>query len=597
MLRRFLRYYRPYKGLFILDMACALLLAGADLVFPAATRRVIDVIVPSRDWKALAWVAGGLLGLFLLRAVFEFVVGYWGHVLGVNIQRDMRRDIFGHLQTLDHKFFDDTKTGQIMSRIVSDLFELAEISHHAPEDLLVATVRILGAFAVMVSIEWRLALIACAALPFMVFYALRYRTKLLQSFRKSRERQAAINERVEESISGIRVVKSFTNEGYEVGRFAEGNESFRDTRVETVRRLGFFYSGLGLLGNLALVVVLGAGGAFAIAGTVSLGSYVAFALFVTQFLQPIGVLMRFFEMYQDGTAGFRRFLEIMDRKPEVADAPGAYALGAVALGGNGAGGGIAGRADGGATVRGDIEFRNVGFRYAEGQERVLHKVDLHVAAGETVAIVGPSGAGKTTLCSLVPRFYEVEEGAVLVDGHDVRSLTLESLRRAVGVVQQDTFLFAGTVRENIAYGRLDASEGELVAAARAAAADGFIRDLPQGYDTIVGERGVKLSGGQKQRVAIARMFLKNPPILILDEATSSLDARSEEVIRASIERLSQGRTTFIIAHRLATIRHARRIIVLTEEGIAEEGSHDDLIARRGAYFGLYNAQVESLLIG
>ncbi len=581
MLKRFMRYYRPYRGLFILDMSCALFLAAADLVFPAATRTVIDVIVPDKDWTMLTWMAAGLMALFILRALFEFIVGYWGHVLGVNIQRDLRRDLFGHLQTLDHKFFDDTKTGQIMSRIVSDLFELAEISHHAPEDLLVATVRILGAFAVMVSIEWRLALIACAALPFMAFYALRYRTKLLQSFRKSREKQAAINEVVEESISGIRVVKSFTNELYETERFAEGNEDFRQTRVETVRRLGFFYSGLGLLGNTALVVVLAAGGAFTISGKVSLGSYVAFALFVTQFLQPISVLMRFFEMYQDGAAGFRRFLEVMDRKPQVADAPGAASLGDAT----------------GDGVKGEIEFRNVGFRYAEGQERVLHAVNLRVAAGETVAIVGPSGAGKTTLCSLVPRFYEIEEGEVLVDGRDVRSLTLASLRRAVGVVQQDTFLFGGSVRENIAYGRQGATEAEIVEAAAAAAADTFIRDLPQGYDTVVGERGVKLSGGQKQRVAIARMFLKNPPILILDEATSSLDARSEEVIRTSIERLSQGRTTFIIAHRLATIRHAKRIIVLTEDGIAEEGSHDALIARKGAYWGLYNAQVESLLIG
>ncbi len=579
MLKRFLRYYEPYKGLLALDLAATLFLAAADLVFPTATRHVIDVVVPAHDWQGLWLTAGLLVLLFALRALAELVVGYQGHVLGVNIQHDMRRDLFDHLQRLDHKFFDDTKTGQIMSRIVSDLFEIAEISHHAPEDLLVALVRIFGAFAVMCAIEWRLALVACALLPFMTFYAVRYRGKLLDSFKKSREKQAVINERVEESISGIRVVKSFTNEAYEIDRFAEGNRSFRSTRVETVRRLGFFYAGLGLLGNLALVVVLAAGGAFALSGIVSLGSYVAFALFVAQFLQPIQVLMRVFEMYQDGEAGLRRFFEIMDRKPEVADSPNAIVLGAA------------------NKVRGEIEFRNVGFRYAEGQERVLHEVNLKVAAGETVAIVGPSGAGKTTLCSLIPRFYEIEEGAVLVDGHDVRTLTLESLRRAVGVVQQDTFLFAGSVRENIAYGRLDAAERDIVAAAKAAAADEFIRSLPEGYNTVVGERGVKLSGGQKQRIAIARMFLKNPPILILDEATSSLDARSEEVIRASIEALSQGRTTFIIAHRLATIRHAKRIIVLTEEGIAEEGDHESLLARKGAYYGLYNAQVESLLIG
>lgn len=575
MLRRFLPYYRPYLGLTVLDLWCALGLGLADLVFPAATKRVVDVIVPAGDMVGLARFALLLALLYAVRAVLEFIVSYYGHVLGVSIQHDLRRDIFRHLQTLDTRFFDDTKTGQIMSRIVGDLFDLAEISHHLPEDLLMAGVRLAGSLLVMLAIDWRLALVVFAIVPLQVLFSSSFRQRFRRAFRRNKETMAAINEHIEESVSGIRVVRAFGNEAYERNRFDEGNETFRRSRVESVLHIGVFNTGVSFLSNMGLVIVLAAGGYAAWRGAVSLGAYVAFALYVQRFFQPIETLVRSMEQFQEGAAGFRRFLEIVDTEPSIVDAPEAVTL---------------------ASVSGDVEFRDVGFRYGEGLERVLERVNLRVEAGETVAIVGPSGAGKTTLCSLIPRFYDVEEGSITVDGLDIRKAAIASLRQAVGLVQQDVFLFSGTVRENIAYGRLDASDADIEAAATQANALDFIRGLPCGFDTLVGERGVKLSGGQKQRIAIARIFLKNPPILILDEATSSLDTMSELAIRESLERLSKGRTTFIIAHRLATIRHAERILVLTEDGIVEQGRHDDLVAAGGVYRRLYDAQVESLLV-
>jgi len=575
MLRRFLPYYRPYLGLTVLDLWCALGLGLADLVFPAATKRVVDVIVPAGDMVGLARFALLLALLYAVRAVLEFIVSYYGHVLGVSIQHDLRRDIFRHLQTLDTRFFDDTKTGQIMSRIVGDLFDLAEISHHLPEDLLMAGVRLAGSLLVMLAIDWRLALVVFAIVPLQVLFSSSFRQRFRRAFRRNKETMAAINEHIEESVSGIRVVRAFGNEAYERNRFDEGNETFRRSRVESVLHIGVFNTGVSFLSNMGLVIVLAAGGYAAWRGAVSLGAYVAFALYVQRFFQPIETLVRSMEQFQEGAAGFRRFLEIVDTEPSIVDAPEAVTL---------------------ASVSGDVEFRDVGFRYGEGLERVLERVNLRVEAGETVAIVGPSGAGKTTLCSLIPRFYDVEEGSITVDGLDIRKAAIASLRQAVGLVQQDVFLFSGTVRENIAYGRLDASDADIEAAATQANALDFIRGLPCGFDTLVGERGVKLSGGQNPRLAIARIFLKNPPILILDEATSSLDTMSELAIRESLERLSKGRTTFIIAHRLATIRHAERILVLTEDGIVEQGRHDDLVAAGGVYRRLYDAQVESLLV-
>ncbi|HOZ71872.1 MAG TPA: ABC transporter ATP-binding protein [Spirochaetales bacterium] len=575
MLKRFLPYYKPYLGLLALDLACALGLGLADLVFPAATRRVVDVIVPAGDMAGLARFGLLLVALYAVRAGLEFILGYYGHVLGVNIQHDLRRDIYRHLHTLDTRFFDDTKTGQIMSRIVGDLFDLAEISHHLPEDLIMAGVRLIGSLVVMLAIDWRLALVVFAIVPAQVLFSSTFRARFRRAFRRNKETMAVINEHIEESVSGVRVVRAFGNEDYERARFDDGNATFRSSRIESVFHIGVFNTGVSFLSNLGLVIVLVAGGYAAWRGSVSVGAYVAFALYVARFFQPIEVLVRSMEQFQEGAAGFGRFLEIVDTKPTIVDAPGAIEL---------------------ASVRGDVEFREVSFRYGDGLERVLERVDLRVAAGETVAIVGPSGAGKTTLCSLIPRFYDIEEGSITVDGLDVREATIASLRQAVGLVQQDVFLFSGSVRDNIAYGRLGASDEEVEAAAAAANALEFIRSLPLGLDTLVGERGVKLSGGQKQRISIARMFLKDPPILILDEATSSLDTMSELAIRESLDRLSRGRTTFIIAHRLATIRHAARILVLTEDGVVEQGRHDDLVAAGGVYRRLYDAQVESLLV-
>ncbi len=560
----------------VFDLACALLLSLTDLVFPAAIRQVVDIIVPSMDLPYLLRFVLLLLLLYAFRAVLEYVVGFYGHVLGVNIQRDLRRDIFKHLQTLDIRFYDDTKTGQIMSRIVGDLFDLGEISHHLPEDLLVAVVRLVGSLIVMLTIDWRLALIVFAIVPFLAFFSNTFRGRFRKAFAANKVAMAEINERIEESISGVRVVRAFANEDFEIARFEEGNRVFRDSRVRSVRHIGIFSSGVGFMSNIGLVIVLGFGGYAALKGSISPGSYIAFTLFVSRFFQPLETLVRSMEMFQEGAAGFRRFLEIVDTKPGISDIPGAVEL---------------------AKVRGNVEFRDVGFRYSEDRDRVLHKVNISVPAGETVAIVGPSGAGKTTLCSLIPRFYEIEEGSITIDGIDIRDASLSSLRAATGIVQQDVFLFSGSIRDNISYGKLDASDKDIISAARSANAMEFISALSQGLDTIVGERGVKLSGGQKQRLAIARMFLKDPPILILDEATSSLDAKAEMAVRDSIEALAKGRTTFIIAHRLATVRHAKRILVLTDTGIAEEGTHDELVLKGGIYRELYNAQVESLLVG
>ncbi|TFG81143.1 MAG: ABC transporter ATP-binding protein, partial [Spirochaetales bacterium] len=425
MLKRFLPYYRPYRVLFLVDMGCALLLALADLVFPAATGRVIDVVVPAGDMGRLARFALALLLLYAVRAGLEYIVGFYGHVLGVNIQRDLRRNIFKHLQTMDIRFFDDTKTGQIMARIMNDLFDLAEISHHLPEDVLVAVIRLVGSLVVMLLIDWRLALVVFAIIPVMALFSSTFRDKFRRAFKQNKETMAAINERIEESISGVRVVRAFGNEVFESRRFDEGNEEFRRSRVRSVKHIGVFSSGVGLLSNWGLVIVLAGGGYAAIKGAISPGSYLAFTLYVSRFFQPLDILVRSMEMFQEGAAGFRRFLEIMDTEPSIFDSADAVAL---------------------RDVRGTVCFSDVGFRYGDGRARVLHRVNITVAAGETVAIVGPSGAGKTTLCSLIPRFYEIEEGAITIDGLDIRRATLDSLRMSVGLVQQDVFLFSGTVR-------------------------------------------------------------------------------------------------------------------------------------------------------
>jgi len=538
------------------------------------TRKIINEAIPDKNLNMVLTSALLLLGVYLMIWLFEYFVGYWGHVMGVRIQYDMRQDLFTHLQKLSFNYYSNTKIGHLMSRITNDLFEISEIAHHGPEDLFISLVKIVGAFILLLTINVKLTLITFAIVPFMFAFMVYYNNKLEEAFRAAKEKMADVNATIEESLSGIRVVKSFTNEDFEIERFKKGNDKFKQVRTDAFKYLGTFYSSVNFLSNMAILIMLVSGGIFVANGEINLGDFFAFSLFVTQFLQPLNVLLRFVEMYQQGAAGLRRFFEIMDTDPDIKDCEKAYDL---------------------KDVEGNIRFENVSFSYDEG-ETVLKNINLYVKKGETVAIVGPSGAGKSTLCSLVPRFYDVSEGSLFLDKNNIKDVTLKSLRQNIGIVQQDVFLFSGTIRDNIAYGNFNATDEQIIESAKAANAHDFIMKLPEGYNTYIGERGVKLSGGQKQRISIARMFLKNPPILILDEATSSLDNQSEAIIQQSIAKLSENRTTFIIAHRMATIRHARRIIVLTENGIEEEGTHDSLMEKKGAYYNLYNAHFESLLV-
>jgi len=555
-------------------MISAFFLSGLGLFYPMITRKIINEAIPDKNLNMVLTSVLLLLGVYLMIWLFEYFVGYWGHVMGVRIQYDMRQDLFTHLQKLSFNYYSNTKIGHLMSRITNDLFEISEIAHHGPEDLFISLVKIVGAFILLLTINVKLTLITFAIVPFMFAFMVYYNNKLEEAFRAAKEKMADVNATIEESLSGIRVVKSFTNEDFEIERFKKGNDKFKQVRTDAFKYLGTFYSSVNFLSNMAILIMLVSGGIFVANGEINLGDFFAFSLFVTQFLQPLNVLLRFVEMYQQGAAGLRRFFEIMDTDPDIKDFEKAYDL---------------------KDVEGNIRFENVSFSYDEG-ETVLNNINLYVKKGETVAIVGPSGAGKSTLCSLVPRFYDVSEGSLFLDKNNIKDVTLKSLRQNIGIVQQDVFLFSGTIRDNIAYGNFNATDEQIIESAKAANAHDFIMKLPEGYNTYIGERGVKLSGGQKQRISIARMFLKNPPILILDEATSSLDNQSEAIIQQSIAKLSENRTTFIIAHRMATIRHARRIIVLTENGIEEEGTHDSLMEKKGAYYNLYNAHFESLLV-
>ncbi|MBM7559066.1 ABC transporter ATP-binding protein [Marinitoga litoralis] len=574
MIKRFIKYYRPHLKLFFVDLLSAFTLSVLGLAYPMITREIINVGIKDKNMELLISYSILLLIIFIAMYFLEYVVTYWGHVLGLRIQYDMRRDLFSHLQKLSFNFFDNSKIGHLMSRIINDLFEISELAHHGPEDLFISLIKVVGAFIILMFINIKLTLISFSIIPIMVYFMIYYNNKLEMAFKKAKEKIADVNSRIEESLAGIRVVKSFTNEEYEIERFNYGNELFKNVRAEAFKYLGTFYPTINFLGNMAILIMIFVGGIFVYNGDINVGDFIAYNLFVGQFLQPLKVLLRFVEMYQQGAAGFRRFLEIMDTEAEIIDKENAIEL---------------------KNVKGEIVFENVGFSYDEGK-KVLHNINLHVSAGETIAIVGPSGGGKTTLCSLIPRFYDITEGSIKIDGIDIRDIKIKSLRRNIGLVQQDVFLFSGTIRDNIRYGRMDATDEEIIEAAKAANAHEFILELSDGYDTLIGERGIKLSGGQKQRIAIARMFLKNPPILILDEATSSLDNQSEAIIQKSIEKLSKNRTTFIIAHRLATVKHAKRIIVLTENGIVEEGTHEELMDKKGEYYKLYNAQFESLLI-
>lgn len=573
MLRRFAKYYRPHLPLFLLDFSCAFAMAGLDLVFPVAVQWVIDSILSQQKLALFFQVCAALLGLYLLRALLQYIVDYWGHVLGVRMEYDMRQDLFDHIQKLSFRYFDTTKTGHIMSRLVNDLNEISELAHHGPEDLFIATVTLCGAFVIMMTINWQLTLLAFAVVPVMIWFAVVKNKQMQDTFRDVRLKVADINARVEDSISGVRVVKSFTNEWYEKEKFERDNMKFRLSKQRSFRVMAQFFSGVNLFSNLISLVVLFGGGYFVYRGEVTLGTLVSFLLYVNMFLQPVRRISVLVETYQRGMAGFHRFVETLQIKPDIVDKKDAR---------------VAGR------LKGEIVFDNVTFSY-NGEKNIIENLSLHIAPGETVALVGPSGVGKTTICNLIPRFYDVQSGSIRIDGVDVRDYTQRSLRQNIGIMQQDVFLFNGTIRENIAYGKIDTTDEEIIAAAKQANAHDFIMELEKGYDTYTGERGVLLSGGQRQRIAIARIFLKNPPILILDEATSALDSETEAAIQEALFRLSQNRTTLVIAHRLATVRRADRILVLTDEGIVEEGTHEELLKKGGYYARLYRAQFDGFI--
>jgi ATP-binding cassette subfamily B protein len=568
LLRRFLSYYRPYKKLFVLDFACAVASAMLELSFPLFVNHVVDQLLPSRDWPLILTAGAALLGVYAANAGLQFVVTYWGHMLGINIETDMRRALFEHIQKLSFRYFDNHKTGHLVSRMSTDLFDIGEVAHHGPEDAFIAIMTLFGAFGVMLFLQPTLALLTFAVVPLLIWLAVGANRRLSRAARQMFEDLAEFNARVEDNIGGIRVVQAFANEEHEKSLFAHNNRRFRATKIGAYKTMAWNGSLSYALTRLVSLFVLLCGAWFVFQGEMTNGQFVGFLLLSGILFRPIDKINAVAETYPKGIAGFGRFLEVLDTAPDVADAPDAVAVG---------------------HLRGDIRFENVSFEYEPGRP-VLQNINLCIRAGETIAFVGPSGAGKTTLCSLLPRFYDVSGGSISVDGRDIRDMTLASLRRQIGIVQQDVFLFTGTMRDNIAYGNLEADEAAIWEAARRAHLEDFILAQAQGLDTLIGERGVKLSGGQKQRLAIARMFLKNPPILILDEATSALDTETERVIQKSLAELSQGRTTLVIAHRLATIKGADRIVVVTEDGISEEGRHQDLVESGGVYSRLHGAQ-------
>ncbi len=568
-LRIFISYYRPHWKIFALDMACALCISLIDLAFPFVSRFAMSELLPGKLFQVFFVVMAAMAAAYVLKSVFYYTVAFWGHLLGVRMEADIRRDLFSHMQDLSFSFYDKHRTGQLMSRVTGDLFEITELAHHGPEDLFISTVTLVGAFLVMLSIRWELALVVFSVIPLFLIFTVITRRKMMAASTEVKVKLAGINGEVESSISGMRTAKAFANEAAEQEKFRQANDLFRGAKRGYYKAMATYQAGLEFAMGIMSVLVIAFGGFLIMEGKMDLIDLTTFTLYVTTFITPIRKLSAFVEQFMQGMAGFQRFVELMRVDPDIQDAPGAQEV---------------------REVKGDIWVDDVTFRYDPDSEPVLEHVSLHVKPGETIAVVGPSGGGKSTLCQLIPRFYDVTEGRILLDGQDVRDLQQHSLRAQIGIVQQDVFLFAGTIYDNIRYGRPDATEEEIFEAAKRAEIYDDILEMSNGFQTYVGERGVMLSGGQKQRISIARIFLKDPPILILDEATSALDSVTEARIQGAFDELAKGRTTLIIAHRLSTIRSAGRIIVIDGSGIQEEGTHAELMSKGGEYAQLYEAQ-------
>lgn len=568
--KKLIGYYKPHRSLFFADTFFAVLGAAISLAIPLIVRYITRTVVylpGGESFRIILQLGGLMIAMVLVEWYCNYFITYYGHMMGTRIEHDMRNDLFSHYQKLSFHFYDNQKVGQLLSRITTDLFDISELLHHGPEDLIISIIKLVGSFVILIRIHPTLTLITFAFVPVMLVYGLFFNTRLRRAYKANKARIADVNTQIEDSLSGIRAVQSFGNEEKELEKFRAGNERFVESRKHSYHYMAWFNSVLNALTTMVSIVVLIAGAYFITVNKVEITDLVTYLLYINNFTEPVRKLMNFMEQFQNGWSGYERFLEIMDVEPEIVDAPGAEEL---------------------CEVKGEIRFEDVSFRYEEGLDEVLQHVDLTVQPGEYLAIVGNSGGGKTTLCSLIPRFYDVEAGCIRIDGKDIRDVTIKSLRSHIGIVQQDVYLFMENVMENIRYGRPDATDEEVVAAAKLANAHEFIMQLPDGYETDIGQRGVKLSGGQKQRISIARVFLKNPAILIFDEATSALDNESEKIVQQSMEALAKGRTTFVIAHRLSTIQNAEKIVVLTENGIEEEGTHEELLAKGGAYAHLYH---------
>ena len=570
--KKFLSYYKPYRAMFYMDMFCALTLSGIDLAFPIVVKYLLNDVYTLSDKNKIAYYVcfiGAILFVsYIIRYFCQYYITSWGHIMGSKMEADMRRDIFEHLQQESFSFYDNTNTGKLMSRIVTDLFDISELAHHGPEDIFISILKIVGSFIILMNINVKLTLCLLFFTLVMIYFSYFYNAKMRLIFKLNREKIANVNAQIQDSLSGIRVVKSFANEAIENEKFEKGNMEFLATKEASYMLLGKFFSGNGFFQGMLYLSAILVGGLFVSSGAIRTSDLIVYILYINIFINPIDKLVNFTEQYQKGLSGFERFVEIVGSKPTIKDKEGAVEL---------------------QNAKGNIKFTNVSFSY-DNENSILTNLNINIEPGKNVALVGPSGGGKTTFCSLIPRFYDVDGGSVKIDGIDVRDLSLSSLRNSIGIVQQDVYLFVGSIKENIAYGRPGASDEDIIQAAKMANAHEFIMALEQGYDTNVGERGVKLSGGQKQRISIARVFLKNPPILILDEATSALDNESEKYIQKSLEQLAKNRTTIVIAHRLSTIKSADEILVLTEDGIKEKGSHKELLEKEGTYAYLYNLQ-------